>query len=71
MTDKPKVKVLKKAVKDQPSVGASSAKTARLAAREMVSNVSDWVSEFKSRRADESRHAFEKFFSNQPRPSES
>ena len=71
MTEKPKVKVLKKAVKAQPAGGANTAKTARLAAREMVSNVGDWVSEFKSRRADESRLAFEKFFSNQPRPSES
>lgn len=71
MTERSKVKILKKAAKDKPLVKDNSAKTAREAAREMVSNVSDWVSEFKSRRADESRTAFEKFFSNQPRPSES
>ena len=71
MTDKPKVKIVKKADKGATTPKLSSAKAARYAAREMVSNVGDWVAEFKSRRADESRTAFEKFFANQPRPSES
>ena len=71
MAEKMKVKIVKKGEKGGTAKKLSSAKAARNAAREMVSNVGDWVSEFKTRRADESRNAFEKFFSTQPRPSES
>ncbi len=71
MNEKFKVKIVKKADKAAKPVKVSSAKAARYAAREMVSNVTDWVSEFKTRRADESRVAFEKLFPKQPQPSES
>lgn len=71
MTEKMKVKIVKKGDKGGTAPKLSAAKAARQTAREMVSNVSDWVSEFKSKRADESRTTFEKFFANQPRPSES
>lgn len=71
MTTKAKVKVIKKADLAPPKAKVAKAKGTRIAAREMVSTVSDWVSEFKTRRSDETRAAFDKFFSNRPQPSES
>jgi hypothetical protein len=71
MTGKMKVRVVKKCqVVDQP-VKSGSVKATRIAAREMVSTVSDWVSEFKLRKREETKSAIETFFSNQTQPSES
>ena len=44
-------------------------RSTRAAAREMVSNVSNWVNDLQARKRDETKTAIEKFF-NQPRPSE-
>ncbi|MEP6944655.1 MAG: hypothetical protein ABJA02_01975 [Acidobacteriota bacterium] len=70
MTDKSKVKVIKKSAAVAPAVKPISVKSTRVAAREMVSNVTEWVTEFKSRRSDETRAAFDQLFSKQARPSE-
>lgn len=70
MTNKSRVKVIKKSAVVAPAARPSSVKATRIAAREMVSNVTDWVTEFKSRRSDETRAAFDKLFSNQPQPNE-
>jgi hypothetical protein len=43
----------------------------RAAAREMVSNVTNWVSDFQQRKRDETKVAFEQLFAGQPRPNES
>lgn len=67
-----KVKVIKKAAvqaaKSQPKAVKKNEK--QLAAREMVSTVTNWVSDFQQRKRSETKVAIEKFF-NQPRPSES
>lgn len=72
MVNKLKVKVIKKG-----QVAAAPKKAARAAekskqnpAREMVSTVTNWVSDFQARKRDETKVALEKFFST-PRPSES
>lgn len=72
MTAKPKVKVIKKnEVKAaEKSVVADTSKSKQAAAREMVSTVSNWVNDFQQRKRAETRHAFEKLFSAQPKTSE-
>ena len=63
-----KVKVIKK---DEIKPAAKpKARSTRAAAREMVSNVSNWVSDLQARKRDETKTAIEKFFNQQPRPSE-
>jgi hypothetical protein len=72
MTTKGKIKVIKKGT--QPTVTAAAAvqsaeiekKTTKAVAREMVSNVSNWVTEFQQRKRLETRTAVEQFFSQQP-----
>ena len=43
---------------------------AKTAAREIVSTVADWVSDFQQRKRGETKTAIQKFFA-QPRPNES
>lgn len=70
MTAKAKIKVIKKgeiktAVKsDKAAVTEKS--SAKVAAREMVTTVSNWVNDFQQRKRDETRNAFEKFLGQQP-----
>ncbi|MBL8180815.1 MAG: hypothetical protein JNL64_04320 [Blastocatellia bacterium] len=57
-----KVKVIKKnETKAEAKVESTSAerRTSRQAAREMVSTVGDWVTEFKQRKQEETRAAIE------------
>jgi glyoxylate carboligase len=51
--------VVKKAVRDET-------KAKQEAAREMVSNVSSWVSEFQQRKRTETKQAIEQLFPVQP-----
>ena len=71
MTEKAKIKVIKKGeVKTVPAPAVKEARSTRVAAREMVSNVSTWVNEFQTRKRDETKIAIEKFFGPSPQPSE-
>ena len=63
-----KVKVIKKG-EIKPQVKVAS-KSKRASAREMVSNVTNWVNDLQTRKRDETKVAIEKFFNQQPRPSE-
>jgi uncharacterized membrane-anchored protein len=70
MTAKAKIKVIKKS---ELKAAVKSAKPAvveknstKIAAREMVSTVTHWVSDFQQRKRDETRQAIETFFSTQP-----
>lgn len=70
MTAKGKIKVIKKneltktaGIAEKPVVVE---KKPTQAAREMVSNVTNWVTEFQQRRREETKQAFEKFLA--PRP---
>ncbi|HBE83097.1 MAG: hypothetical protein JNK51_01690 [Blastocatellia bacterium] len=72
MIDKSKVKVIKKAqIDDRKRPVKPVVKTKRAAAREMVSTVTTWVSDFQTRKRDETKIALEKLFAQQPQPTES
>ena len=63
-----KVKVIKKG-EIKPQIKVAS-KSKRGAAREIVSNVTTWVNDLQARKRDETKVAIEKFFNQQPQPSE-
>lgn len=62
-----KVKVIKKG--EIKAEARPIVKAKRNAARQVVSNVTNWVNDLQARKRDETKIAIEKFF-NQPRPSE-
>ena len=71
MTNKLKVKVIKKGEAKQvvkPVVNEGRSK--RQAAREIVANVTGWVSDLQTRKREETRLAFEQLFKAAPQPSE-
>lgn len=72
MNEKLKVKVIKK---DEIKAATPSVKvqnrSKREAARDVVSTVSNWVSDFQLRKRDETKAAIEKFLTPNPQPSES
>lgn len=70
MTAKAKIKVIKKSditIVEKPV--EKKEETAKASAREMVSNVTNWVNDFQQRRREETKQAIEKFFSQQPQTS--
>jgi len=71
MTNKMKVKVINKG-EAKPAVKPvlSESRSKRQAAREMVSNVTGWVSDLQTRKREETRLAFEQLFKANPTPSE-
>jgi hypothetical protein len=66
MSAKAKIKVIKKNEVKAVEVPVETERKTNQAAREMVSTVTNWVSEFQMRRRDETKQAIEKFFSTQP-----
>ena len=68
MTNKAKIKVIKKnevkAVEKTPSVEVEK-KTNRVVAREMVSTVTNWVTDFQRNKREETKQAFEQLFAAQ------
>ena len=73
MTDKlkTKIKVVKRA-DAKPVKGKKKAKASpRLAAREMVSTVTGWVSDLKQRKSEETKAALDLLFVVNRRPTES
>ena len=67
MTAKAKIKVIKKSeIKIAEIPIEVNIKTKQEAAREMVSTVTTWVSDFQQRRREETKQAIEKFFTNTP-----
>ncbi len=71
MINKSKIKIVKRT--DAAAAKSVKRKTAspRIAAREMVSTVTDWVSDLKQRKGQETKAAFELLFAANRRPSES
>ena len=71
MIDKSKIKVVKKteAVTVKPKKRKVVSK--RAAAREIVSNVTEWVTDLKQRKTVETKAAFDLLFAANQRPSES
>jgi hypothetical protein len=72
MTNKLKIKVIKKGESkpEAKPVVVSESRSKRQAAREMVANVTGWVSDLKTRKHEETRLAFEQLFKANARPSE-
>ena len=67
MTAKAKVKVIKKgAVKMTEAPAIIEVKSTQASAREMVSTVTNWVSDFQQKRREETRQALEILFQNSP-----
>lgn len=67
MTAKAKIKVIKKGeLKNLETPVKIDRKSKQESAREVVSTVSNWVSDFQQRRRAETKQAFEKLFSNKP-----
>lgn len=71
MDTKLKVKVIKKGeIREQAKPKFQETRSKRAAAREMVSNVTDWVNDFQNRKRVETKLAIEQLFGAQTRPSE-
>jgi hypothetical protein len=70
MSEKPNIKVIKRADAPRKTKKAPVGQTSRQAAREMVSTVGEWVTELKEKKAEETREAMDLLFSG-PAPSES
>jgi hypothetical protein len=71
MADKLKIKVIKKG-ESKPIVkpAANENRSKRQAARDMVANVTGWVSDLQTRKREETRLAFEQLFKANAQPSE-
>ncbi|MEP6705169.1 MAG: hypothetical protein ABJB34_10230 [Acidobacteriota bacterium] len=65
-----KIKVIKRDAIKAPVSAKALTKSKRAAAREVVSNVTSWVSDLQARKRDETKVALEKFFGQGPQPSE-
>lgn len=70
MSQTGKIKVIKKGTQKPEPTPVKKARPPRVAARDIVSNVSTWVNEFQVRKRDETKIAIEKFFGSSPQPSE-
>ncbi len=72
MINKTRIKIVKK-TDAATAISVKNGKTAspRVAAREMVSTVTDWVSDLKQRKSTETKAAFDLLFAANRRASES
>ena len=72
MTNKLKIKVIKKGETKEPvKPVVNENRSKRQAAREVVANVTGWVSDLQTRKREETRLAIEQLFKGNPQPSES
>lgn len=71
MTVKAKIRVIKKGSAELAETPEKVVKnTKKVSKREIVSTVSEWVSDFRDRRRENAKVAFEKLFQGQPQTSE-
>ncbi len=67
MTTKGKIKVIKKGeVRNSAKARVRGDNSPKHQVREMVGNVTNWVSEFQQRKSDEAKNAFEQLFGQRP-----
>ncbi len=71
MIDRSKIKVVKKSEAKVIGSKRRKVKSSRAVAREMVSNVTEWVTDLKQRKTLETKAAFDLLFASNQRPSES
>lgn len=70
MNTNAKIKVIKKGEQIKAKENqVNDKKTTQVAAREMVSTVTNWVTEFQQRRREDTKQAFEKLFTQHTQPS--
>ena len=67
MNTKPQIKLIKRSQQTPKQI--IKTKTPQTAAREMVSTVTEWVTEFQQKRREETQEAVNKFFPNASAPS--
>jgi 2-keto-3-deoxy-L-rhamnonate aldolase RhmA len=71
MSEKKVVKVVKRAERGKRTVGVKAARDAkRKTARDMVANVTDWVSEFQQKQRVETAEAFDNLIRARQQPNE-
>jgi len=71
MSEIKKVKVVKKLDAAALKKRSRPAKPTRAKAREVVSTVSEWVTDLRARKSEETKAAIDSLFAGRPRPSES
>ena len=71
MIDKTKIKIVKRSEAEAAKTKEKKAPTSRATAREMVSTVTDWVSDIKQRKSEETKAAFDLLFAANRQPTES
>jgi hypothetical protein len=71
MTEKGKIRVIKKADAKLASPKRKAKKIARTPARDVVATVGGWVADLKQRKSEETRTAFDRLFNSVPHPAES
>ena len=71
MIDKSRIKIVKKTAAVTLKLKKRKVAGSRAAAREIVSNVTGWVSDLKQRKTVETKAAFDLLFAANQRPSES
>lgn len=71
MIDKSKIKVVKRSEAAAMKSKTEKSPTQRATARQMVATVTDWVSDIKQRKSEETKAAFDLLFSTNQRPNES
>lgn len=70
MTAKGKVRVIKKgSIKNETTSATSEKKATQASAREMVSTVTNWISDIQQKRREETKQALETLFKNNPHAS--
>lgn len=66
-----KIKVIKKGIAENREAAPQNTKRSkREAARAMVANVSNWVTDIQERKRNEARIAFDQLFTNRPQANE-
>ena len=71
MINTKKIKVVKRADRVPAGAGMPKVVTSRASAREIVSNVSDWVADLKVRKSEEAKAGLELLFAANRQPNES
>lgn len=71
MIDKTKIKIVKRTDAVVKGSAKKKAPTARASARDMVSTVTEWVSDLKDRKREETKAAFDLLFVANRQPNES
>ena len=71
MIDKSKIKIVKRSDAAAAKAKVRKVPSSRATAREMVSTVTDWVSDIKQRKSEETKAAFDMLFAAHRQPNES